>query len=202
MTLRFSGALMLLGLLLPQLAGCSQPAKSSLRSTVPFQWTYTTLDGLEQVMTPGPETKAVVFEFLSTECPIANRFQPELKRLDLEFSPQGVRFVSIYPNLGETAEGIRQHRAEAAFSGEAGRDLRQELVNRWNITVTPEVVVLAADGALIYRGRVNDQYAGLGQGKPAPTRHDLEESLREYLARGVAKGISTTPVGCRIQREP
>jgi len=192
---------MLLGLLLLQFAGCSHPLKPSVRSPAPFQWAYTTLDGLEQVMTPGLETKAVVFEFLSTECPIANRFQPELNRLAVEFSPQGVRFVAIYPNLGETAEGIRQHRADSAFSGEAGRDLRQELVNRWNITVTPEVVVLAADGALIYRGRVNDQYAGLGQGKPAPTRHDLEEALREYLANGLAQGVSTTPVGCRIQRE-
>jgi len=75
-------------------------------------------------------------------------------------------------------------------------------VDRWKVTVTPEVVALAADGSLIYRGRVNDQYAALGKGRPAATRHDLREALETFLATGMAEGERTTPVGCRILRTP
>jgi NAD(P)-dependent dehydrogenase (short-subunit alcohol dehydrogenase family) len=143
-----------------------------------------------------------VFEFLGTECPIAGRVQPELERLAQEFGPQGVRFVAIYPNVGETASGIRKHRSEAGQTVEAGLDPGHRLTDRLAVTVTPEVVVLASDGRLIYQGRVNDQYGALGKGRPAPTRHDVAEALGGFLASGQATAIRTTPVGCRIQRLP
>jgi len=144
----------------------------------------------------------VVFEFRGTECPIAARVQPELERLFHEFGPAGVLFVAVYPNGGETAGEIRRVRRDAAQTTEAAMDPQQRLADQLGVTVTPEVVAIAADGHLIYRGRVNDQYGGLGQGRPEPTRHDLEEALRAFLASGEAQGITTEPIGCRVQRLP
>ncbi|MBN9693817.1 MAG: redoxin family protein [Verrucomicrobia bacterium] len=177
---------------------------ASAAPTASLQWELTplTTNEVRQVFRPAPKTRAVVFQFLGTECPIANRVLPELDRLAREYQSQGIQFVAVYSNFTETAEGVRQQRAEAGVSGAAGLDPNQALADQLGVTVTPELVVLTPDGKLIYRGRVNDQYAGLGQGKPAPQRHDLAEALAEFVKSGQPAGIQTKPAGCRIQRRP
>ena len=178
-------------------AGCRhRPAPGPTGLT----WSWIPVDGTgrERSVGLGSSDRAVVFLFLGTECPIAQRMLPELERLGHELGPRGVRFVSVYPNQGEMREGVQEQRRRAGLTGEAGLDPGQRLVDRWRVTVTPEVVALAADGALIYRGRVNDQYAALGKGKPSPTRHDLRDALEAFLVTGRAEGVRTPPVGCRI----
>ena len=54
----------------------------------------------------GKEPKADVFVFLAVECPISNRYAPELRRLHEEFN--GVRFALVYPNRDETAGQIKK----------------------------------------------------------------------------------------------
>ncbi len=183
------------------LGGCRHSA-ASRPGALSWRWTPIDGDGREEVGHSGPTDRAVVLAFLGTECPIAQRMLPELDRLQRELGPRGVRFLAIYPNAGETREGIQQQRRRAGLAGEAGFDPGQRLVDRWQVTVTPEVVALAADGSLIYRGRVNDQYAALGKGRPAATRHDLREALEAFLATGSPEGRRTDPVGCRILRTP
>src|SRR6185503_10611807 len=55
-------------------------------------------------------TKAIVFLFTSTECPISNRYAPEVRRLT-ETYRAGVVFRLIYPNPAETPAAIREHMA-------------------------------------------------------------------------------------------
>ncbi|HRI14201.1 MAG TPA: redoxin family protein [Verrucomicrobiota bacterium] len=165
-------------------------------------WSLTTLQGNPVTIQFEADTRAIVFEFLSVECPISNRVEPELDRLKREYTPRGVAFVAVYPNAGDLPEVIREHRAEGSFTPEAFRDPQQTLADQLGIKVTPEVVVFTADGRQVYRGRVNDQYAALGQGKPAPTRHDLAEALAGLTKGTQMEPRSTPPVGCRIQRIP
>jgi len=181
--------------------GCQHPV-ASRSGGLTWSWIPVDGDGQEVVDRLDARSRAVVLVFLGTECPIAQRMLPELERLERELRPRGVRFLAVYPNTGETREGVRQQRRRAGLSGEAGLDPDQRLVDRWRVTVTPEVVALAAEGALIYRGRVNDQYAALGKGKPVPTHHDLREALEAFLVTGRARGVRTAPVGCRILRVP
>ena len=44
--------------------------------------------------------------FAASDCPISNRYVPEIARLTNEFSPQGVRFWWVYPNGADTASVI------------------------------------------------------------------------------------------------
>lgn len=176
-------------------AGCAGEPKSAPG------WTLTDLSGKEVRWNPPAGTRAVVFIFTGVECPIANRAQPELTRLAREFTP-AVTFVPVYPNASEDAAMIIQHRATFELPPEAYRDPRQTLAKALGATVTPEVVAVASDGRLIYRGRVNDQFAGLGLGRPAPTRHDLKDALREFLEGKPPSGIVTPAAGCRIQTTP
>lgn len=167
----------------------------------PGTWTLTALSGDTVSWQPALETRAVVFVFLATECPISNRVQPELSRLAGEFEPV-VAFLPVYPNDSEDAGMIRRHREDFHLPPEAYRDPQQRLANALGATVTPEVVVLTPDGRLIYRGRVHDQFSGLGSGRPVPVHHDLEDVLTAHLAGAPAIGKVTPAAGCRIERAP
>ena len=144
---------------------------------------------------------ALVLVFTATECPISNRYAPELRRLREKFAARGVAFRLVYPDPAETVEVIRRHLRAFAYGEDALRDPGHELVRLTGATVTPEVAVLAGSAAasrLVYRGRIDDRAVDFGRTRPAPRVHDLEEVL-DALVAGRAKGARTTPAtGCFI----
>jgi hypothetical protein len=52
-------------------------------------------------------SKAIVYIFTSTECPISNRYAPEIQRVVRTFAPQGIVFRLVYPRRGGAAAGRR-----------------------------------------------------------------------------------------------
>src|SRR5206468_3213295 len=69
-------------------------------------------------------TKAIVFLFTSTDCPISNRYAPEVQRVVGEFSSKGVVFRLIYPNPADQPHAIHEHMTAFSYAGamEALRD--------------------------------------------------------------------------------
>lgn len=143
--------------------------------------------------------KAIVFLFTSTDCPISNRYAPEVRRIAEAFAPRGVVLRLVYPNPAETAPAIREHMAAFAYAGltQAFRDPQHALVKFVGATVTPEAAVVAS-GHVVYRGRVDDRVVDLGLERPAPTRHDLAEALTAVLAGKPVTPSTTQAVGCFI----
>jgi hypothetical protein len=150
---------------------------------------------------PSPGAGPAVLVFVRTDCPIANRYTPELRRLQDRFARKGVRFWLVYPDPAETPTAIRRHQRDFGLAFRALRDPQHELVKATQATVTPEAAVFVAgrDGPLmVYRGRIDDQYVDFGHSRPAPTTRDLREVL-ESLAAGSTLAPRTTPaVGCFI----
>ena len=144
-------------------------------------------------------TKAIVFLFTSTDCPISNRYAPEVQRLASTFLPQGVVFRLIYPNPADKGPAIRDHMTAFAYAGatEAFRDPQHALVTFVGATVTPEVAIVAS-GHVVYRGRIDDRHVDFGLERPAPTRHDLAEALTAVLAGRPVAPSTTQAVGCFI----
>jgi hypothetical protein len=144
-------------------------------------------------------TKAIVFLFTSTDCPISNRYAPEVRRLAETFGSKGVVFRLIYPNPAETPAAIREHIAAFQYAGaaEALRDPAHALVKLAGATVTPEAAVYAA-GRLAYRGRIDNRYVELGVERPSATRRDLADALAAVLAGKPAAPPTTQAVGCFI----
>jgi len=134
-----------------------------------------------------------VLVFTTTDCPISNRYAPEIQRLATKFGT--VKFVMVYPVAGDTPELIDAHRKKFAYSIEFLRDDRQELVKKTGVTVTPEVAVMR-DGRLLYRGRIDDRYVDFGRDRPQPTVRDLERSLDAILAGKPVPIAVTRAVGC------
>jgi hypothetical protein len=144
-------------------------------------------------------TKAIVFLFTSTDCPISNRYAPEVQRVVSEFSGKGVVFRLVYPNPADEAPAIHEHMTAFSYAGamEALRDPAHALVKFTKAAVTPEAVVVAG-GRVVYRGRIDDRYVDIGIERPAPTQHDLADALAAVLAGKRVPHAATQAVGCFI----
>lgn len=143
-----------------------------------------------------PGTRMIVFLFISADCPISNRYAPEVRRLHEKFAPTGVLFWLVYPNPTESQEAIRDHVTAFGYPGRAVRDPKGALVRLAKATVTPEATVFDMGGRIIYRGRIDDRYVALGLERPAATRHDLEDALTAVLAGRPVPQPTTQAVGC------
>ena len=157
------------------------------------------LDGkLVDPLRPQPRTKATVLLFVSTDCPISNRYAPDVRQLYDTYEKDGVVFWLIYPNPAETIAEIRDHLKSFSYPGTALRDPKHELAKAAGATITPETAVYDAKGALVYRGRIDDRYSAVGIEKAQAARHDLQDAIAAALAGKPAKQKFTQAVGCYI----
>lgn len=142
------------------------------------------------------QSKPVVLLFVRTDCPISNRYAPEMRRLMREF--EQFKFWLVYPDADSKAETIRSHLKEFELGIEALRDPDHVLVRLANARVTPEAAVIDVQRRLVYHGRIDDRFVGFGEARPAATTHELQEVL-SAMAAGKNSTIQSTPaVGCAI----
>jgi hypothetical protein len=137
-----------------------------------------------------------VYVFTTTDCPIANRYAPEIQRLAAKFGSQA-KFVLVYPVPGDSDEKIREHKKKFSYAIESVRDGDQKLVKLTGATVTPEVAVMKG-AELLYRGRIDDRYVAFGIDRPTPTSRDLEDALAATIAGQPIAVKETRAIGCII----
>ncbi|HWI17832.1 MAG TPA: hypothetical protein VNT81_08795 [Vicinamibacterales bacterium] len=137
-----------------------------------------------------------VYVFTTTDCPISNRYAPEIQRLAARFASQA-EFVLVYPVPGDSDAKIRDHKKKFAYALESVRDADLKLVKLTGATVTPEVAVM--DGQrLLYRGRIDDRYIEFGRERIKPTQRDLEDALTAAIAGKPMPVKQTQAIGCFI----
>jgi hypothetical protein len=144
------------------------------------------------------QTRLTVVVFTRSDCPISNRFAPEIRRLYDKHQPQGVDFYLVYIDPRETPDRIRRHLTEFAYPCSALHDPRHALVQHCNATRTPEAALFNRDGKLVYVGRINDLYLDLGSPRAAPTTHDLDSAIESTVAGRPVAAPRTEAVGCPI----
>ena len=145
-----------------------------------------------------PAARVRVFIFVRTDCPVSNRYAPELKRLSDEFAPRGAAFSLVYADPAQTSEGIRQHIEQYRFPGAVIRDPGHSLVRRAKVTITPEAAVFSAEGKLLYHGRIDNRFVELGKAMASPTRRDLEDAIAAALDGRPQREASAPAVGCYL----
>jgi AhpC/TSA family len=172
-----------------------------LASTAHSETLAIDLDGhpIQQLAPAG--SRAVVLFFAASDCPISNRYVPEIKRLAAEFGPHAVHFWFVYPNPGDDASVVRTHNRQFSITTDTALDTKQTLVQFAHVAFTPEAAVFVPDGGRlseVYHGRIDDRYLTLGKERPAATRHDLEEAIRAVLVNRPVPQPGGSPTGCSI----
>ncbi len=194
--------------LLPAISGCEKenPTAGTLRGPAAAQRAeapssaVTAFDLAGRPVDPfqPPDARAFVFIFVSTDCPISNRYAPEIRRVAQEFARSGVRFWLVYPDADTPFEAIRQHMKEFQLLLEPLRDPQHGLVRLGQIHVTPEAAIFLPGRRLAYHGRIDNRYVDLGKERPEATQHDLEDLLKAILEGKPVPYATARAVGCYI----
>jgi hypothetical protein len=140
--------------------------------------------------------KASVLIFTTIECPISNRYAPEILRLQEEFERQGIGFTLVFPNVADTQAAIDAHIGRFGYRMPTVRDPDQTIVKRAGATIAPEAAVIDRSGQVVYRGRIDDRYVAFGVDRAQPTTRDLRDALSAVVAGRPVAVPETQAIGC------
>ena len=150
--------------------------------------TFTNLHGkthnLDTLTAQGP----VVFTFLATECPVAQRYTMRLKRLHAEFAPKNTTFVAVYANENDSEDDVKNYVVKADYplkrdevgnlaSVDVGlfhvvKDTTGKLAQVLGATMTPQAVLVDTTHTVTYRGAIDDN-----RYEPRVKHHYLRDAL-------------------------
>lgn len=146
-----------------------------------------------------PYCKAVAFVFLSTECPIANGYIPELNRIYAAQREQRIEFYGVISDRFVTRTAAARHAADYKIAFPVLFDGTGELAAWLKPKHTPEAFVLDASGKVLYRGRIDDRYAELGKSRVEAQQHDFSDALAAVIAGKNVAIPETKSVGCLFE---
>jgi hypothetical protein len=143
--------------------------------------------------------KANVLFFITNDCPIANSYAPEIARICGSYQPQGINCSLIYVD-GSLSDSAASKHAQEYKHGDYPRivDRRHELVKATGVTITPEVAVINRMGKIIYRGRIDDSYAGLAEPRRPAKSFDLRDAIDDVISGKPVSVPETKALGCYI----
>jgi peroxiredoxin len=144
------------------------------------------------------QARAVVLFFVTTDCPLANGYAPEMNRIEEAYAPRGVLFYAVQGDTTVPDAEVRQHAHDYGYRFPALLDPHQILAHHTGATVTPEAVVLSGAGAVLYLGRIDNRVEDFGKTRFAATEFDLRDALDAVLAGRPVAHPRTRALGCAI----
>ncbi len=140
--------------------------------------------------------KATVFLFVSAQCPISNVYAPRFNALAADYAKRDVQVFGIYANRQESLSEITQHAKISNLTFPIVKDGHAALADALGAKVTPQAVIVNSQGALCYRGRIDDNAVAT-----RVISHDLTDALEAVLKDAPVAKPTTLAVGCAIRRE-
>ncbi|HXG23719.1 MAG TPA: redoxin domain-containing protein [Chthonomonadales bacterium] len=143
-----------------------------------------------------PNSLPAVYLFLSTQCPVANRYTSRMIAMERVYRGQGVRFIGVNANANESAADVLHYARARGFTFPIVKD-DGSLATRLGATMTPQAVVLDREGVIRYRGRLDDNV------NPTEVKsHDLKDAIDAVLSGKPVPRAETAAFGCIIRHKP
>ena len=177
-------------LLLLLMAGCSSSPVSSVDT--------------------GAEANPTLYIFVTHECPIANRYAPEIGRIAEEHLDVVGPTVVVYADANALAKDCATHFGQYYLDSDAPKDeahvasvtmvhdAQHEWVKRFDARAVPTAVI-ARGKTVLYHGRIDDRNPRLGARRVQAGQQDLRDALAALRA-GTLTPTRTQVVGCSIDR--
>ena len=150
------------------------------------------------LLSPAPGAVHVVV-FVGVECPISNRYAPEIGRIARDYAAKGVRVILAFADPKLDNSRVEKHISEfyPDVSSPPYLDRDYSLAQAVGAKATPTAAIYTATGRQ-YRGRIDDLYISLSQSRREPTERTLRLSLDAVLAGRPAPKPETQAIGCSI----
>ena len=155
--------------------------------------------GTEHTFDEWKNRRVLVLAFLGTECPLARLYGPRLHSLAERFQDDDVQFVGVCPNIQDSLTEVQTYCRQSGIRFPMLMDNEQRLTDVVGATRTPEVFVLNEARDVVYRGRIDDQYA-ISVAKLKVRNEELAAAVESSLQGLPPQVSSTTAVGCLIGR--
>lgn len=134
--------------------------------------------------------------FVTSDCPIARRFTPEIKRIMKEYKPTST-FRFEYEDSGVTLKQLTAHHAEYNIKCPLSFDKDHILAKKLNVLVVPTAVIRTDNGQVLYQGRIDDSYGTDFKWHPAKNK-DLRNALTAIKNGEDVPVKSTKVIGCTL----
>ena len=159
------------------------------------------LQGTEHNERELSKTPATVIVFLGLECPVSNGYAPEFARLAKDCQQRGIAWFGVHADPDVTAAIAARHAKDFGLNFPILLDGEQQLARQLGVTTMPEAAVVRRDGAIVYRGRIDDRYTELGQRREVPQTRELFAAI-EAVAKGELPQVrETRAFGCPLPRK-
>src|SRR5689334_19537025 len=83
----------------------------------------------------GPHQAGVLF-FITTDCPIANSFAPEIARIVDDYRARGVTFQMVYTDGTQSMETVRRHASDYGYKSPVRIDTGRVLPGQYRLKST------------------------------------------------------------------
>jgi hypothetical protein len=138
-----------------------------------------------------------VLIFFWQDCPVSNGYAPEMNRIAAGHT--NFAFYIVQVDAGLSPAAAKEHARRYDLQIPVLLDPRHRLVKLARATTTPEAVVFGKGGEVLYRGRIDDNYAAFGKKRAMARQHDLTDALDAITAGRAVNEKETLAIGCVIQ---
>jgi thiol-disulfide isomerase/thioredoxin len=101
-------------------------------------------------------TKPTAYVFMSKTCPWCRLYEKRLAKMSAAYGKRGLRFIIVYPTRKTPAEQKIAYHKKSGFSVPMVNDKNASIAALLRITKTPEIVLVAKDGKIVFRGGIDD----------------------------------------------
>jgi thiol-disulfide isomerase/thioredoxin len=142
--------------------------------------------------------KGTVLIFYSASCPICIKMTTTVNNLHAVYRDKGIVFLAVYPNTFDNARAIKKFHRHYKFKLPAVTDYEKGIVHRFSATLTPEVVFVDSNLNVLYSGKIDNWFEGIGVRRANITKHYLKDAIDRFLAGKEILIKKTEAVGCVI----
>lgn len=144
-----------------------------------------------------PDKLAVVF--LNDECPVCMHYASEISFLDSVGRTFGIPLIGVFSG-GYKKNNIKKFIKKYNINIPVYQDKGTGYAQLLGAGVTPEIFITdCKSGQVLYKGLIDDSFAGLGIKKSKITEHYFLNAVRAVSAGNVDYLAETRAIGCMIQ---
>ncbi len=144
-----------------------------------------------------PKNLYLVYVFMGEECVISQNYTLELNKLHEQYASDRIQFIGVFPSNYSSSETVKNFKSKYKLPFNTELDKAHIKVFRFQIKVTPEIVVYDVKNQnVVYQGRIDNTYFGLGQRRTVTTTSELSDVLSAITKKEELDFEFKKAVGC------